>query len=237
MVKLEKSVPIDKRGNSQTNIQASVGFDDPLLVHDSFDIPPLLWTITGTGADFSGLRDQNSAYFGAFGCRLKTRATAPAADDFVKMARDYVISNRKLLQVSTLFKIVNAAADVKEITLTAAHQVSNILGTAGIKYAASEGKFYYLNAAGTYTAFLSSKLLCENHWHRFEIKSNTTSGKYGSLLIDSSFVDLSAIPIYIIANPGVVDSFNVSMNVVTAGAAQVVLDVDNIIVKYALDGE
>jgi len=236
MAKLHKSVPVDTKGRSQTNVLAAVGFDDPILVHDSFDESPLGWAASGTGADYSVLRDQNAAYFGAFGCRLKTRATGPAEDDYVIMNRDYAISDRNILKVGDLFRIVNPAAQVKSITLTATHKVSGITGIASIKYAASEGKFYYLNSAGAYVEFLASKLLCGDHWHRFAMRSNTVSGKYGLLTIDATLVDLSAIPILIYPSTGVVDSFNVSFTVIAAGATQVVVDVDNIIVKYSMDG-
>jgi len=236
MVQLIRGPNVDSKGRLQANVQASVGFDDPILVHDSFDEAPFGWNATGTGADYVAQRSPEAAYFGSFGCRLQTKLTAPALNDYVDIERDYAISNRDIIKVSDLWKIVNPAAEVQSMTLTATNQMANILGIASIRYLPPTGQCYYLNAAGVYVAFGDPMLLCSDHWHRFAIIANTTSGVYGSVTVDSTYMDLSDIPIQLAFSPGVPDYFNVAMRIIAAGAAQVTMDVDNIIVKYTSEG-
>jgi len=212
-------------------ISSVIDFDDPILVHDTFEVSSL-WNGTGTGLDYSVARDAAAAYFNAYGIRLQTKITTPAADDFVKMDRDYAISNKNLLKVSALFRIVNPAAEVKEFVISANHQIGDLLGIARFRYMVSTGIWYYYDAAGSYVEFLANSNLAENHWHRLSLVTNTTAGKYGIMVVDATKKDLSAIPINISYNPGQPDSFNVSLTLIAAGATQCIADIDNIIVKY-----
>ena len=232
MVKLSRAVPVDHSGRAKTNVHAMVGFDIPILVHETFDNPVTGWTTTGNAGDYWAGRSLDAAYFEAFGYRMKTRATAPAANDWVQIAKEFAISTLQEIIVSGFFKVTNPAAEIKELTMLAKNQTSGILGTAGVKYVPADSKWYYINSSGGYTEFLADSDVCEDHWHHSSIISNTTSSYYGLATIDGHEIDLTTAQVFTTPNPGVVDSFTVEYKIVASGATTVQTDIDNIIVRY-----
>lgn len=231
-MKLIPNITTDNSGRIKTNVQALVGFDIPILVHETFDIPVTGWTTTGNAGDYWAGRARDAAYFESFGYRMKTRTTAPAADDWVQVTKEFAISTLPEIIVSAFFRIFNPASEFKEFTMMARNQVSGYLGVAGIKYVPADSKWYYLDMLGGYTEFLADSDVCENHWHHASIISSTTSGYYGLVTIDGHEIDLTDARIFLMPNPGVVDYYQVEYKIVATGATTVQTDIDNIVARY-----
>lgn len=226
-----ETVLLDGEGRMQTVVQATIGFDLPLLLYDSFDTSPFKWIVTGTGADYYAGRSQILPYKGSFCCRMETKSTAPAAGDFVNLSQDIACSDVLTTHFAMLFRITNPCSEVESLILRADHQVGDIFESAAIKYNPFESKWYYLNELGVYVEFSTHYPLCNGYWHRFTFVADAENGTYGTVTVDDTVVDLSDKNIYTISNPGADNYMDVSVRAEAATNQQVVVDIDHVIIK------
>lgn len=226
-----ETVALDGEGRMQTVVQATIGFDLPLLMYDSFDTSPFQWGVTGTGADYYAGRSQILPYRGSFCCRMKTKETAPAAGDYVNLRQDVACSDVWTTHFTMLFKILNPCSEVESLIIGADRQFGDLFVSAAIKYNPFENKWYYLNELGVYVEFLEHYPLCNGHWHRFTFITDAEYGTYGIATVDDKVVDLTDKYVYVVPNPGADNYLDASVRAEAAANQQVIVDIDHIIIK------
>lgn len=156
----------------------------------------LKWTGYGTGADFAVTRAQNLVFNGDYSLDMITRATDPAADDYVAAYRNFP----PIFVNGFKAEFVIAFSDVSEIDnfvidLTF-DNVTNWLKSA-IKYQTSDNKFYYLNSSNSYVAVSANTFVFyDNFWTKLELSVNFSSPKYNYFKVNDTKYDLSANAIY-----------------------------------------
>ena len=80
----------------------------PALLFDNGE-NSFLWTAEGTGADWTAEHDPAAAFVQTNGILLKTKATAPAANDVVTISRCQWLPPEQIVRLQLVFAHVNAA--------------------------------------------------------------------------------------------------------------------------------
>ena len=154
------------------------------------------WTNSGTGADYTGSFDASFCYFGTKGWKLRTRATTPAANDYVRVARylTYPAVRKLVVRGRVNFSTVSL---VKTLAIEFA-VVDGVTGyTAALLFTPNTPKVEYVNSAGAYVAMASlAHVITADCWYTFEIALDLVGLKYISASFGGTVVDLSAQGLY-----------------------------------------
>ena len=214
----------------QENAPTRLTFNVPVLLHDTMESGNWKWNNSGNPAGWSAGFDAAAAYFEGTGGRLQTTGTTPAAGDWVQIDRDVIITDSPEIALSMLFRIQNPRFQVQYITISARRQEYETIMLPGIRYDGVNDR-WLVNALGIgWVTFLENSLLGSNHWHRLSLLNNATLGTYGLFQVDNHIVNLSGYSFP--AAPNFDEEYtNISIRVETAGANQVTVDLDNIILQ------
>jgi hypothetical protein len=165
----------------------------PVMLFD--DIEDLFkWTGAGTGADFVVEKSATVAYNGSASLHVKTRATAPAANDVVNAYRDLFQRPGKRYSVECLFRF-EVEASTKYVTWyftvwdgATKHEIS-------VRYDVVNQIWQYMDSAGSYQDITGSDQRLNNvAWHRMSFEVDEVKKEYRKLVSDSgefSLADLS----------------------------------------------
>jgi len=158
-------------------IGAQLQYKREVMFHDDFEntIP---YTITGTGADFAAAIDTGAVYIGTKGMLMATKTTAPAADDYVSIAKKicFGLSGRVVIRVR--IGIVTFA-HIKNFQILISFCSGTTGYKGGIKYDASVPSVYYYNSAAGWTAVAGTAYSFEDDaWLTVELPIDMGKAKY-----------------------------------------------------------
>lgn len=154
------------------------------------------WDGYGTGSDFAVDKGQNLVFNDDYSLDMITRATSPAADDYVAAYRNFPPIFEQGFKVTLLV----AFSDVTHIaSFTIELNLDNTTDwlKSAIKYDNSDNKFYYLNSSNSYVAISAdTHIFFDNNWAKIEFAVNFISPKYLTFKINDEEYDLSANAVY-----------------------------------------
>lgn len=175
----------------------------PVVLYD--DIEGLLkWAKGGTGGDDTLEKDATVAYNGLASLHAKTRATNPAADDFVTALRHAYQRPGKRYRLELLWNFA-LSANAKNVRFRVLLYDGTYLHTIELAYLPPNNKWQYLNSAGAMADVTDgAQALTEAAWHRVMFEWDENAGKYLNFVSDGLELDLSAVEYYKAANASAV---------------------------------
>lgn len=215
----------------QANAPTGIKFDIPVLLYEHFEGAVWNWTNSGNPAGWSAGFSPNAAYFEDAGGRLQTTGAGPALGDWVQIERDVIVSDAPEAAFSIVFRLVNPLVQFRYLIMRVERQVFGVLGTASIRYDCVLAQWEVDVFGVGWVVFLERSFLGANHWHRGSFFNDAAVGNYGLFQVDSTVVDLSQF-MYPLVMGFADERTTVSLRVEAAGANQVTLDLDNIILRH-----
>ena len=200
-------------------------FLNRVLLEDSFQETDK-WTgqKSGTGTDYvvDGDYAGPEAYYKDKCLKMQTRVTTPAAGDYVKTYRCFVMSPKKKVMVFWKFRFESRANfayiefDVDFYDATYAHN-------ARIRYDVQNRKWQYLNSSNTWTDFPNSAThkLEEARWHQVYFSVDLENHKYVEMWCGGYSCDLSACSYYLPADTSTYENAQLAVRLETATANQI----------------
>jgi hypothetical protein len=165
-----------------------------ILCYDNFE-DLLKWEKTGTGADYICEKFNTLAYNGSYSLRLKTRATNPAANDYVQAKRQLTIRASKQLLISLN---VNAYQPdgLKYIEVLYSFSDQLLLYEVNLRYSAADGLLYISTPDGSAEVISTSALsFASGAWANITLIFNLATAKWKTIYFASSKFDVSAYSI------------------------------------------
>lgn len=185
------------------------------------------WTVSGTGADYTGSSVSAACQFGSNGWQMKTRATGPAQNDYCLSTRYVCYPVGSTLYIRLRFMVPSLTV------------LDNVLwsfdlynGTrhylAAIKWTPQTPKVEYLNSSGTYTQITEfAYTLVGYGWYTLEIQLDLSSMEYGTIRFAGASKDLSGTAFQNV-EAATTRAASFSMRIQTDGAAQAEYETDSV---------
>jgi len=170
-----------------------------LLFDDLEDL--FKWEGWGTGADYVVEKNTVLAFSGNACLHIKTRATTPAAGDFVAARRFFAISIGKKLSVEFRFYFPNPDL-IDRIGIGFGFFDGSYYHRGDVYYCPPEKIWRYMTPDGTLADIPGgSQNLREKAWHRAKLILDFEKDEYVSLQCNDLIVDMKGIKSYTEANP------------------------------------
>lgn len=187
------------------------------------------YEISGTGTDYSVVNTTAAKYFGVQGLRLTTKATTPAAGDYVQIAKTVIYPESGKLVVRLRLGIPDVSK-VKEFHIYT--QVFN--GTRrydmGVEYEPNVPQFNYGSSGGLWTNITGyGQTITDGFWSIIEVAVNMVDWMYIYAMLNGIKTDLSDKAMQ---NAAATTERKVQINIKTTavGAAQSRIDLDSLYV-------
>ncbi|MBA7618454.1 hypothetical protein ES703_25780 [subsurface metagenome] len=164
----------------------------PALLYDDCD-GTFNWVASGDGADWVAQYDTSVPYVGTNGLLLRTRATAPAANDNVSVVKRLWLPPNHLGRVQLVVRPVTHNQDLFiQVALLWFDGVH--LHTAQIRIDTNARIIRYRNAAGTWTTIFTDALeSAVGAWNHLDFYADFAHQLYGYLTFNHETVDLTGV--------------------------------------------
>ena len=154
------------------------------------------WFTDGTGTDFVVALDTTIIFNGDASMKLQTKATSPAAGDFVEAFRRIYLPASKLVSME-LFWRYSIEADTRFIDFLLKYFDSSNRHEADIRYNVQSAKWQYLNSAGTFSDIPGgAQSFTQKAWNRLKFTIDFRNNQYLKFTSNDLEVDLTDTPIY-----------------------------------------
>lgn len=200
-------------------------FLNRVLLEDSFQETDK-WTgqKSGTGSDYvvDGDYAGPEVYFKDKCMQMKTRATAPAAGDYVSTYRVFVVSPKKKVMVFWKFRF-ESASNFAYIEFDISYYDSAKLHDARIRYDVQNNKWQYLNSSNAWTdsPVSATQKLAASTWHQLYLAIDLANLKYIGMWCAGYSRDLSACGYYNPADAATREYAKIAVRLENVGAVQI----------------
>jgi len=169
-----------------------------LLFDDIEDL--FKWAIAGTGVDYVGEKNTTVAYNGSASLRMQTKATTPAAGDYVQAVRWTFVSYGKKVSLECMWR-VRTRADTDNLEFTFQYYTGTQLKTARVRWLGPEGIWQYQTSGGAWVDVPGgTQPLREGKFHRMKLIVDFEKNEYVSLQSDDTIWDLSGMSIFVLSS-------------------------------------
>jgi len=178
-------------------INAMTPYGNILLYDNMEDL--LKWTGEGEGADWAATRAQNQVFNGNYSLDLITKATNPAANDWVSAYRLFPPRFDCGFSVQGI-GCLRTPANTLDATFSLIFDNGITQLRAGFQIDPVNSKIKYLSAANTYLDIPNPDFIVYNdYWFYFKLNVNFKNKEYINLTINHVEHDLANIAIYELA--------------------------------------
>jgi len=171
-------------------------YDKGLIFYEDCEVWVAKWVAAGTGADYVHGITTAAAYNKAYGAQLQTRATNPAADDYVQITRSFPYPYRDKIWFRFRFKVpVMARLKTMKVEFNLYNGIKQ--RRAAMRYVAGDYAYEYLNGLGTWSALSALAMsIPENTWQEFTFAIDLTLNQYVEAYMSGKFANLKTIGFY-----------------------------------------
>lgn len=164
----------------------------PIIFYDNCE-GNVLWSASGTGADYTCDLFATLPFIGTKSLRLLTKSTTPAATDYVTANKYVWATPLKRLNFQFVFMRYGSASSYI-YTLLYWYDGTNC-HSAGLRFLNNEATVFYLNSGATYTALDSATWTFSPSytWNHVSITLDLTNHTYIQATINNQFHSLATI--------------------------------------------
>jgi len=204
---------------------------DTVIFFDDFE-GVLDWLKDGTGTDYVVKRTTARKDTGSFSLYLQTKATTPAAGDYVKAYKESYFTPAKRYIYQAMFRLPSVA-DLDKVEFTHHYRDGSNRHTISIIYLGPEVKWQYYDTTGTYADIPGgTQVLAGGKWYRLTLTVNLLIGEYEELVVGSTRIDMSGVRYYKIPD-STAEHLSIELAIANEGATQIDCYFDNIIIREA----